>query len=303
MKLTIPPKLSVDSAGRVHGANVTWNSPWPCINGDEGGMSVPHGIMGFLEHTMVGNLLPGTVAWFNNPAAQASAHFGVDQGGSIHQFGPVNGWKAWHAAGGNPNWYGCEFADNGNPANPLTAAQISSAAQLLELLSRPDVGNFPLQLSNSTGTEGLGWHGMGGAAYGGHFDCPGDVRKAQRPAILALAVAIREGAAPAPANPDALPPVRSLEAAAGKPDTATLTWDSPAGPSGFTVGWYQVTIRQNGADLPTYPRWVKKSTNPELAVCTDLPVGQKLTGMVRALDPNKAHASDWESGDFETPAK
>jgi hypothetical protein len=196
--MTTAAKLTVDSEGRVQGANITWNSPWPCANGDGGGMSVPHGIMGLLEHTMVGNLLPGTVSWFNNPAAQASAHFGVDQLGNIHQFGPVNGWMAWHCAEGNPNWFGCEFADDGVPANPLTAAQITAAAQLLELLSRPDLGNFPLQISDNTSTEGYGWHGMGGLAFGDHPDCPGDVRKAQRPQIVALAMSIRQGV-PVPA--------------------------------------------------------------------------------------------------------
>jgi hypothetical protein len=185
-----PPPLSADGAGRVHGVNVTWNSPWPCANGNGGGMTVPSGVMGVIMHTMVGNL-PGTISWFNDSAAQASAHFGVDQTGSIHQFGPVNGWEAWAEAGGNPDWYSIEFADNGNPAEPLTAAQVNAAAQLLELLSRPAVGRFTLQVSDSPGTEGFGWHGMGGAAWGGHYDCPGDVRKAQRAQIVQIAQAIR----------------------------------------------------------------------------------------------------------------
>jgi len=187
-----PLKLSVDSEGRVHGPRITWNDPWPCRNGDAGGMKVPSGVLGMLVHTQVGNN-PGSVSWFNNSASQASAHFCVAQDGSIVQMGPVNGWKAWHAAEGNPHWFGCEFADDGNPANPLTASQVIAGAQLLELLSRPDVGRFPLQMSNSPSTEGLGWHGMGGVAFGGHFDCPGDTRKAQRPRIIALAAAIRAG--------------------------------------------------------------------------------------------------------------
>jgi len=192
-------KLSVDAGGRVTGTSpsgqpVQHNSPsWPCRNGDSGGMSVPSGVTGMLVHTMVGDLQPGTVAWFNNSASQASAHFGVSQAGEIWQFGPVNGWKAWHAADGNPHWFGCEFADAGNPSNPLTPAQIAAGAQLLELLSRDDVGRFPIQISDSPTTEGLGWHGMGGGAFGGHPDCPGDVRKVQRPQIVALAIAIRQG--------------------------------------------------------------------------------------------------------------
>lgn len=192
-------KLTAGADGRVTGpANISYNSPFPCVNGDAGGMSVPHGIQGLVIHTMVGNL-PGTIEVFNRPSFQASAHFGVDQAGAIHQFGSVRGWKAWAQAAGNPNWYSCEFADNGNPDNPLTPAQITAAAQLLECLSAPGVGNFPLQVTNSTSGEGLGVHSMGGQAWGGHT-CPdlppAHVRSAQRPQIVALAMAIRSGAAP-----------------------------------------------------------------------------------------------------------
>jgi hypothetical protein len=148
-----PPALTVDSQGRVHGKNVTWNTPWPCPNGDSGGMRVPSGVMGVVMHTMVGNL-PGTIEVFNNRSFQASAHFGIDQNGNIHQFGPVNGWKAWAQVAGNPHWYSIEHADNGNPAEPLTQAQIDSSAQIVELLSRDSVGRFSLQVTNSPSAEG-----------------------------------------------------------------------------------------------------------------------------------------------------
>lgn len=193
-----PPKLSVDSSGRVIGSNVTWNSPWPCSNGDNGGMSVPHGIVGVVEHTMVGNLL-GTIELFNDSSYQASAHFGIDQSGNIHQFGPITGWKAWAQEAGNESWYSIEHADDGNPGNPLTSAQMNASAQLVELLSR--IGVFPLQVTNSTGTEGYGVHYMGGAAWGGH-SCPQEEdgegpRANQRYEIIDIAKAIRSGA-PAP---------------------------------------------------------------------------------------------------------
>lgn len=193
-------KLTAGPDGRVTGpASITYNSPFPCVNGDVGGMSVPHGIQGLIMHTMVGNL-SGTIEVFNRPSFQASAHFGVDQSGAIHQFGSVRGWKAWAQAAGNPDWYSCEFADNGNPDNPLTQAQITAGAQLLECLSAPGVGNFPLQVTNSTSGEGLGVHSMGGQAWGGHTcpdSPPAHVRSAQRPQIVALAMAIRSGTAPA----------------------------------------------------------------------------------------------------------
>lgn len=188
-------KLTVGHGGHVTGpASITYNIPWPCPNGSWGSGSM----MGVLEHTQVGNN-PGTIAWFNNPQAQASAHFAVAQDGRIWQFGPIGaGWIAWHAAEANGTWYGIEFADNGNPANPLTPEQIIAAAQLTECLSA--FAGFPLQVSNAPSVEGFGWHGMGGAAWGGHYDCPGDVRKAQRGQIIALAAAIRSGAVtPAPA--------------------------------------------------------------------------------------------------------
>ena len=181
-------KLTVGSDGRLRGpASIQYNSPFPTHNGRYGSGAM----MGVVEHTMVGNL-PGTVEWFNNPASQASAHFGVSQSGEIWQFGPIGkGWIAWHCAAGNAEWYGIEFADDGNPANPLTQAQVTAAAQLVECLSA--FAGFPLQVSNSTSVKGYGWHGMGGEAWGGHLQCPGDVRKAQRGQIVALAMAIRSG--------------------------------------------------------------------------------------------------------------
>ena len=193
--MSTPPKLGY-SNGKLSGANVTLNDPWPTPNGDLGGMAVPGGIQGVIMHTMVGNL-PGTIAVFNEPSFQASAHFGIDQEGNIHQFGPVNGWKAWAEVAGNASWYSIEHADNGDPSNPLTAAQLDASAQVVEVLSRPDVGNFPLQVTNSVTGEGYGTHCMGGAAWGGH-SCPQNPdgsgpRSGQRAAVIAIAQAIRTG--------------------------------------------------------------------------------------------------------------
>lgn len=185
-------RLTVQADGRVTGpASIKYNDPFPCVNGTWGSGS----ISGVLMHTMVSEL-QSAAAWFNNPQAQASAHFGIAQSGEIWQFGPIGkGWIAWHAAAANRTWYGIEHADDGNPANPLTPAQITASAQLVECLSA--FAAFPLQVSDSPSVKGFGWHGMGGVAFGDHPDCPGDVRKAQRPRIIALAMAIRQEAKPA----------------------------------------------------------------------------------------------------------
>ena len=221
--MSTPGKLQVDTAtGHVTGpVSITYNSPFPCVNGSWGSGA----IRGVVMHTMAGNL-PGTVTVFNEPAFQASAHFGIDQQGNIHQFGPLGkGWIAWAQMAGNDTWYSIEHADEGNPANPLTAAQIAASAQLLEALSR--FAGFPLQVTDSTEGTGYGTHVMGGAAWGGHT-CPGPgPRAGQRAAIVALAAAIRSGGA----------------APAAKPPPPPGQW---ADPSAWT--WAQVAVTGTGLD-------------------------------------------------------
>jgi len=204
--MSTPGRLEVGADGRVTGpAALSYNDPWPCANGTPGGSGA---MMGVVLHTMVGDL-PGTVSWFNGPASEASAFFGVAQSGETWQFGPVGkDWAAWTQAAGNASWYGIEFADDGHPASPLTDAQVTAAAQLLELLGR--FAGFPLQVTDSVDVPGLGIHSMGGIPWGDHPDCPGPVRAGQRAAIVALAKAIRDGEPP---RPDPRPaPVAKLEA-------------------------------------------------------------------------------------------
>ena len=76
---------------------------------------------------------------------------------------------AWAQVAGNLAWYSIEHADNRNPNNPLTDAQIAASAQLVELLSR--FAGFPLQVTNSVTGKGYGVHYMGGKAWGDHT-CP-----------------------------------------------------------------------------------------------------------------------------------
>ena len=82
-------------------------------------MTVPSGSWGGM-HTQVGNN-PGSVSWFNNPAAQASAHF------CVAQEGPLSRWA--RSTGGRRgttlrvrDWYGIEHADDGTPPTPPTSA-------------------------------------------------------------------------------------------------------------------------------------------------------------------------------------
>ncbi len=197
-------KLIVHGDGRVAGpAVIEYNHPFPtpCGSWGSGAMN------GVIMHTMVGNL-PGTITVFNelNPPdglGPRSAHFGIDQQGKIHQFGPIGKrWIAWHIAAGNDAWYGIEHADGGNPDTPLTDAQLTASAQLVECLSA--FAGFPLQITGSPSVQGYGTHSMGGMPWGGHT-CPDSatrhVRSAQQAEILARAEALRTPAQPSPAQP------------------------------------------------------------------------------------------------------
>jgi N-acetylmuramoyl-L-alanine amidase len=149
---------------------------------------------GVVIHTEAG-FEAGTVATFMNPANQVSAFFSIAQDGSCHQYVPVGkGLTAWSQAGGNEAWRGIEDEDGTHPSVPLTPAQITTFAQILEACSAFD--GFPLQVTDDpVNGHGLILHSDGGQNWGGHLQCPGPVRAAQRPQIVALAMSIRQGPA------------------------------------------------------------------------------------------------------------
>lgn len=200
--MTVPGRLTVAADGRVTGpASIGYSIPFPCVNGTPGGSGAMRGVV---MHTEVGydhNLQ----AEFDNPAAQASAWFSVRDDGHITQYGPLGkGWMAWAQMAGNPEWYSIEHEDHGDPRVPLTDAQITASAQILECLSA--FAGFPLQEANSITERGYGVHYMGGQAWGGHT-CPdvppSPVRSLQRPVIIELAKAIRAGNPPPALIPEA----------------------------------------------------------------------------------------------------
>ena len=127
----------------------------------------------------------GSEAWFKNPASQASSHFLNPKSGGLRQLVDTKD-RAWAEADGNAHWVSIE--NEGYAGDELTASQLENAARLLAWLhTRYDV---PLQSTDDPNGKGLGWHGMGGAAWGGHTGCPGDPIKAQRGAIIATARAL-----------------------------------------------------------------------------------------------------------------
>jgi hypothetical protein len=120
--------------------------------------------------------------------------------GHIHQYGSLgHDWMAWTQVAGNPNYRGVEHEDHGDPANPMTDAQLTASAQVFEAMSAFD--GWPLApTDNPNGGRGIIFHADGGAAWGGHA-CPGPVRQGQRAELIRRAQAIRAGASPAPQPP------------------------------------------------------------------------------------------------------
>ena len=154
----------------------------PIVNNyTPGGMNRYQGVV---LHIMQGTL-NGTDAWFNNRAAGASAHFGVGKEGQAYQWVDTKD-KAWAQAGGNPSWLSIEL--EGHTPDEMTPKQAETVARIVAWAAVTH--SFPLQISDRPALQGVGWHGMGGAAWGNHTACPGESIKGQRSLIIERAVAL-----------------------------------------------------------------------------------------------------------------
>lgn len=147
-----------------------------------GGLMSSH--LGAVEHVTTNHADPG--GFFSNPINEASSHFWIgDTGpydGALVQYVDTD-YASWAQAAGNGQYVSIETS--GTVDKPMTRLQVATFGQLYGYLG-PRY-RWPLALADVVGERGLIWHGAGGDAWGGHPDCPGDLRRAQRPAILAAA--------------------------------------------------------------------------------------------------------------------
>ncbi|MFE9256513.1 peptidoglycan-binding protein [Streptomyces sp. NPDC006879] len=141
-------------------------------------------VRGVVIHIMDGTLA-GTDSWFRNSAARASSHFGTGRNGDLYQWVDTAD-RAWAQAGGNTDWLSIE--NEGRGGDSLTSAQLDRCAEVLAWAHK--VYGVPLSLTVSTTGRGLGYHGMGGSAWGGHPNCPGSKVIAQLPEIVKRAKAL-----------------------------------------------------------------------------------------------------------------
>lgn len=220
---------------RMPGA--VWVGPTP--NMYVGGMVAHKGLVLHIEQSNDNNAVNH---WFQDSSAQASAHFTNPKTGPLCQLVDTDD-AAWTEMAGNRYWVSVEHAGYGGDS--LTPSQIENDAQLLAWLH--NTYSIPLQITDDPNGSGLGWHGMGGAAWGGHYDCPGDPIKAQRGAIIARAQEILgQGSTPAPSPAPAPqgPAFPGEYLSVQSPmlhDGNVQTWQQKMADRGWTItvdGWY-----------------------------------------------------------------
>ncbi|OKI00149.1 hypothetical protein A6A06_23575 [Streptomyces sp. CB02923] len=211
-------------------------------------------------HIMDGSL-PGTDSWFRNPKAQASSHFGTGRDGALYQWVDT-GSRAWAQAGGNRTWLSVENEGRGGDA--LTDAQISRCAEVLAW-AHAKYG-VPLQLTTSTNGRGLGYHGMGGNAWGGHTSCPGSRVVAQLPEILRRAKAIVGGGSSGGGATGAVYTVRAGETLSGIGTKLGVAWKTLASLNGLKAPYTIFPGQKLKTGKPTYAPfpgadWFKRNPN------------------------------------------
>ncbi|HYM75864.1 MAG TPA: N-acetylmuramoyl-L-alanine amidase [Candidatus Dormibacteraeota bacterium] len=154
-------------------------------NYQRGGMRSLHGLVLHVED----GTERGTFEQFNATDAQlakhgdnpASAHFGNPREGRLEQF--VDTFDvAWAECAGNRDWISVE--NEGRVGEKLTDSQIWNLALLFAWLHWNE--GVPFNLAEKPSDFGLGYHSMGGKAWG-HPYCPGGPIIRQRTAILKLA--------------------------------------------------------------------------------------------------------------------
>jgi hypothetical protein len=167
-------------------------------------------VRGLVLHIASG-FYQGTIAWQRNASADVSSHFIVARDGRCAQMVDTDD-RAWTQRSGNSRWLSVELegfaiGDKLHAKHPgwerLTDAQIEACARFLARIHR--VYGVPLQLATSPSGRGLGHHSMGyeSGIDWGHRLCPGEPIKAQKPQILARAVALA-GGAPDPEGDDVM---------------------------------------------------------------------------------------------------
>jgi N-acetyl-anhydromuramyl-L-alanine amidase AmpD len=121
-------------------------------------------------HVTGGSNQSGTDAWFNNPAAQVSAHFSIGKDGQIHQYVDT-AQMAYHCMDHNPISIGIEHS--GVTGDHLTKQQLASEKELLQWISTTHHIRLVRTSDPHDPAGGVIGHGELGVSGGNHPQCPG----------------------------------------------------------------------------------------------------------------------------------
>lgn len=187
----------------------------------------------------------GTVQVFSEASWQASSHFGIGRDGSLDQFVDTAN-RAWAEAAGNAFYISIEH--EGLTGQDLTPAQLDTHIRLTAWLRSLYVNPYPLVLAEAPGQPGLGWHGMGGVAWGGHYLCPGDPIKARRADVITAL--LPSTVPPTPPQEEPMNPSYGLfmpnqidRFAVDQSGNLVHHWYFRGGPNGpDPAGWYHETV-------------------------------------------------------------
>ena len=136
--------------------NINWIGSPNYVEGRKGCMP-----LAIIDHVMCGSE-EGTDEWFQNPASQVSAHFGVAKDGRIHQYvkeedtawangrmdSPDTEWLE-NFPNVNPNLWTISIEHEGQPNEPLTTEQEVASIELHRYLCIN--WNIPVDLEHITG--------------------------------------------------------------------------------------------------------------------------------------------------------
>ena len=195
---------------------------WRPIVSHGGPMTAQHGLV---EHITTNDASP--FGFFSNRLNRASSHLWLSAAGAFEQYVDLR-LGSWAQAGGNRGWTSCEVS--GKPGTTKTPAQVHALAELFAWGHGHPELRWPLQLTDDVNGSGLGWHGMGGTAWGGHYDCPGQPRLAQRLDVLSLALGL-DHAPPAEGDPDPMARlIRPVGSTAIYATDGVCRWQVPSPP-------------------------------------------------------------------------
>lgn len=155
--------------------------------GEAGPLITP---LGWVEHVVVGNGDPFGCFQGAVPPNRRFSHLWFGKSGAVKQYQRLDRASWAQGPDGNSHYWSCET--EGYPGEALTGAQLDALAAWHVWSGTPD------RLAEAPGQVGIAWHGMGGDLWGGHPDCPGQIRRAQRADIIRRAQAIRAGGADMP---------------------------------------------------------------------------------------------------------